>query len=421
MGGSDLSVVSAQGEQTSTPVMLVPTPAAIAERDKDNTVSVLLVGSDTTNPVNAGRTDTLMLVLVQRDSGAVNLLSIPRDLFVYIPGYGMDRINTAFGLGEHSDLADGGYGLLNDVLIYNLGLSFDFYARVDFNGFQSLIDAIGGIDIAVDCALQDWQLLSPELDPHDEANWVLATLPVGFQHLNGYEALWYARSRRTSSDFDRGRRQQEIVRAIWRRVNELGLLGQVATLWHELMGIVETDMGVGDVIGLVPLAIDLDISRIRAFRFEPETHVRAWRTPGGAAVQVPDGAMIAELVRHFLHPVTDNLLVSGGSLVEIENRSGHLNMEVVAASMLNWQGFSTVTVNEASAQYTAFTQIYDYTGRQKGGQLEELLEVLQMPLTRVVVTPSSNASVDYRVVLGGDFRSCQHNVLPPVPVPSSEE
>jgi len=147
------------------PVTAIPPvmPSA-SSPDGDDVLNVLLLGSDTDNPVNAGRTDAIMVASINRTRGTVSLLSIPRDLFVYIPGWTMGRINTAFGYGEQ--IAPGqGYALLKDTLRYNLGLEIDFYARVDFNGFRAIINALGGVEITVDCALQDWILKEPELDP----------------------------------------------------------------------------------------------------------------------------------------------------------------------------------------------------------------------------------------------------------------
>src|SRR5690606_2262066 len=134
---------------------------------------------DTTNPDNSGRTDVLTIVSVNRTAGTVSMLSIPRDLYVYIPDHQVARINTAFGWGE-TNLGEGeGAQLLIDTIRYNLGLEIDYYARVDFNGFHQIVDDLGGVEVAVDCAIQDWRLREPGLDPTVEDNWEMFTLPVG--------------------------------------------------------------------------------------------------------------------------------------------------------------------------------------------------------------------------------------------------
>lgn len=382
----------------------------------EDVVNILLLGSDTTNPINAGRTDAIMVASINLARGTVSLLSIPRDLFVYIPGWTMQRINTAFGYGEQ--IAPGyGYTLLKDTLRYNLGLEIDHYARVDFNDFQAIIDALGGVEITVDCALQDWILKAPDLDPQNEENWELLTLPVGVHVLDGRTALWYARSRRTSSDFDRGRRQQDLIRAIWLRLRRLGLLEQVSALWGQVTDIVETDLQVQDVLELIPVALTLDSDHIAQYMFVPHVHVESWLTPSGAAVQLPIREAVEALMQRFLQPPTANRLVRNGPRVEIVNATGYAGMDRVAADLLAWEGFHAVAAG-AETRYAAQTTIYDFTGRTKGGILDDLLVALHLPSAPVLVSPDPGRTTDYRVILGGDYRACHHNVMPPVPTPT---
>ncbi|GAB4527458.1 MAG: hypothetical protein Kow0063_02760 [Anaerolineae bacterium] len=381
---------------------------------------MLLLGSDTENPVNAGRTDAIMLVSINRTAGTVNLLSIPRDLFVYIPGWTMQRINTAFGYGEHNGVEGGGVALLKDTILYNLGIRVDFYVRVDFADFRRIVDAVGGVEIAVDCAIQDWRLIEPGLDPEVEEHWELFTLPVGVHLMDGDLALWYVRSRRTSSDFDRGRRQQDIMRALWRRVNALGLLNQLPALWGQVTEIVDTDMQLPDLLGLVPLALTIDSSRIAHFTFQPNEDVRPWRTPDGASVQLMVPERVRALLGDFMQPATQNRLVQGGPVVEVLNATGYPGLDRVAADSLAWEGFRALAGGEEQGQYRGVSVVYDYVGRTKGGALDVLLEVLHLPPEAVVVEPDLARTVDYRVILGGDYRSCRHQVLPPVPTPTPE-
>lgn len=408
---------------SEVPVTAIP-PAMppVNPAGDDGVLNILLLGSDTTNPVNAGRTDAIMVASVNQTHGTVSLLSIPRDLFVYIPGWTMQRINTTFGYGEQ--IAPGyGYTLLKDTLRYNLGLEIDHYARVDFNDFQTIIDALGGVEITVDCALQDWILKAPDLDPQNEENWELLTLPVGVHVLDGRTALWYARSRRTSSDFDRGRRQQDLIRAIWLRLRRLGLLEQVSMLWGQVTDIVETDLQVRDVLELIPVALRLDYDRIAQYVFVPHVHVESWLTPSGAAVQLPIREAVEALMQQFLQPPTANRLVRSGPRVEIVNTTGYAGMDRVAADLLAWQGFQAVAAG-AENHYAAQTTVYDFTGRTKGGILDELLVALHLPSAPVVISPDPARMADYRVILGGDYRACHRNVMPPVltptPPPDSE-
>ncbi len=401
-----------QGQPESPPEPVGP----VLGPTGDDVLNVLLLGSDTANPVNAGRTDVIMVVSINRTQNTVNLLSIPRDLYVYIPDMAMQRINTVYGLGENNGYDGGGYGLLRETLLYNLGLVVDHYARVDFNDFQALVDALGGIELTVPCALQDWQLISPDLDPAVEENWHLVTLEVGVQRLDGYEALWYARSRRTSSDIDRGRRQQDIIRAIWRKVNTLGLINQVPALWGGLREIVHTDMTLPDLLGLIPTALAIEREDLAHFRFELERHVRSWRTPNGESVLVPQPVEVALLMEHFMQPVTENRWGETAPRVEILNATGYAGMDQVAADLLSWEGFAAFAAGAVPSGYQPVTAVYDYAPSQKGHRLNQLLEALRLgDRTDVVIAPSADRTTDFRVILGGDYRSCHFNVMAPVP------
>ena len=188
-----------------------PTPIPLL--NDNDTINFLLIGHDQGTPTSF-RTDTLVAVILWPNDGQVSMISIPRDLWVYIPTVGMDRINTAYeyGIGNYQG---GGAALLRDTIAYNLGLRIDHMAMVDFSGFSRIVDTLGGIDVPVACPYTDWRLIDPSYDSNDPNNWAEYSVPSGMIHMNGDIALWYARSREASSDFDRGRRQQEVLRAMF--------------------------------------------------------------------------------------------------------------------------------------------------------------------------------------------------------------
>ncbi len=388
----------------------VPEPMPLLDTGTYEIENFLLLGSDTTNPVNAGRTDVMMIVSVNRTAETVSLLSIPRDLYVYIPGYRVYRINSAYGYGEHDDT--GGYALLAETIRYNLGITIDHYARVDFSDFRAIVDALGGIDISVDCGIQDWRLREPDLDPADEDNWALYTLPIGVHHLDGDTALWYARSRRTSSDFDRGRRHQALLRALWARIKALNLVTQLSDLWQQVTETVDTDIQLGDLIDLVPLALSLDSSRIASYTFRPYIETKAWLSPEGSEVLVPVREAIRILEQQMIEPPTEHQLVRENPRVEIANASGFADLAQVAGDRLAWEGFVPQIASEISP-YQQRTVIYDYAGQSKGSSLAALQSALRVSDANVIVQPDANRTVDFRVVLGGSYYACTYNVVAP--------
>src|SRR5260221_10064238 len=261
-----------------TPVTAIPPAAPTPVASGDDIVTILLLGSDTITPGAAARTDVVILLAINRTANTVTMLHLPRDLFVYAPNYTMAKINTIMNYGNVTYGPGGGARLIEDTILYNFGIKVNFYARVDFVEFQNLIGKLGGLDISVDCAIQGHKLKSPELDVTKAENYELYTLPIGFRHLDPYTALWYVRSRGSSSDFQRGDRQMDVLRAIWRQARNAGILSQFTTLWPEAQKIVETDMTLQDVLGLVPTAFNVDPASIQRIDLTSGAQFKQWYT-----------------------------------------------------------------------------------------------------------------------------------------------
>ena len=240
-------------------------------------VNIMLLGSDEElTEDNFIRTDTMIVVSLNVETGTVSMMSLPRDLFVYIPHGKMGRLNTAFGIGENLGWDPGrGFGLLRQTLFYNLGINVHYYARVNFSGFETIIDRLGGVDIAVDCAYRD---LYPTWD--GEYRW--RTLPVGLHTFDGFDALWYARTRKYTDDFDRGRRQQLLLRGMWRKARGQGLVATIPRLWRELTEVVDTDLPLDILLRLLPHLLTLDLADVENLTFKKKYHTTEWITPSGA-------------------------------------------------------------------------------------------------------------------------------------------
>ena len=135
----------------------VPRPVQVIPRDYDLVNVILLGGDDELTDDNFVRTDTMIIVSLNLETGTVSMINLPRDLFVYIPRGSMGRLNTAFGIGEYINWnPDAGFGLLRQTIFYNFGINVHYYARANFASFESIIDRLGGVDIAVDCRYRDF-------------------------------------------------------------------------------------------------------------------------------------------------------------------------------------------------------------------------------------------------------------------------
>ena len=162
------------------------------------------------------------------------MISIPRDLYVYIPGWKVNRINTADQRG--------GPEIVALTILYNLGIEIHHWARISFNGFISAVNTLGGIDIDVPQTIVD------------ECDEVMVRFPAGLNHMDGYTALCYARVRKASSDFARTERQQQVIKAVFNKVLSIGGITKVPQLYGQFSDLVESDMDLGDLLPLVPLA-----------------------------------------------------------------------------------------------------------------------------------------------------------------------
>ena len=307
-------------------------PTALPPLTDNETVNFLLIGSDK-RPGSSYRTDTLVIAILWPREGQVSLISIPRDLWIYIPTVGMQRINTAYQSGEITGYAGGGPGLLKDTISYNLGIRIDHTAMVEFDGFRRIVDTLGGVDVPVGCAYTDWRLIDPSYDPYNEDNWWLYTVGPGYIHMDGDLALWYARSRSKSNDFDRGRRQQEVLRAIFAQSLGTDTLSKIPQLYDDFSSTVITDLGLADLLKLAPYAPRMTNANIRGYYIRPP-YVSSWMTPGGAAVLLPDEVALQQMLLEAT-TLSTRAVERETVTVDVQNGTYVESLDALAASNLN--------------------------------------------------------------------------------------
>jgi LCP family protein required for cell wall assembly len=244
-------------------------------------INIILLGSDEAPHRYGHRTDTIMILSLDPDSGKVTLLSIPRDLYVYVPGRSMDRINVADTFG--------GIEMVQQTILYNFGIEIDHWVRVNFIGFVAAVNHLGGIDVQVEGYL------------HDECGGIHYDYYPGTYSMDGQTALCYARMRKTSSDFDRLRRQQEVLKAMFQKVLSLDGLTKLPDLYGEYKEWVEGDIGLGDLLPLIPLASNLASGNSSFAGYSIHANlVTNWIMPiSGAQVLLPDREKILEYLKEI--------------------------------------------------------------------------------------------------------------------------
>lgn len=367
-----------------------------------DTITFLLLGSDTRGGTSF-RTDTMMIVIVRPKDGNVSIISIPRDLWVNIPDIGEQRINVAYQYGDLYSYPGGGAGLLKDTILYNLGIQIDHVAMVDFNGFRRIVDTIGGLELPVFCSYTDWRLIDPSLDPELEESWHLYTVEPGKIHMDGDLALWYARSRKMSDDFDRGRRQQEVIRAIFQQGLHAGLINKIPQLYSDLSSSLTTDLGVVDLLAMAPLALNLTNANIRSYYIGGD-YVTDWVTDQGAYILLPNTDLIHQLINEAMSPsirVPEKQKV----IVEVLNGSSVEGLDVLAAERLNYAGYQTILTPMDRHDYQT-TLVYDFSKAQDPNAIASLITALNLAPTSKVSNPQAAPKTPFAVVVGNDYVAC---------------
>lgn len=401
----------------------IPAEFPLIDRRGANLMNILLMGQDNEITGEAlARTDTMIIVSINRDTNTVAMLSLPRDLFVYMPQVGMQRINVAYAVGESLGWEGGPFFYMRQVILYNLGINVHYFAMVDLSGFATLIDKIGGVGLSVDCPIRNLALIGAEVPrAAQKINEDEYLLPVGYFELSGKEALWYARARDFSDDFDRGRRQQQLLRAAWRKVRDSGLLtdvGALPGLVSEGLAVLRTDLQVQDILGLLPVALQVDPEEIETFRFSRLYHTTPF-TPqigayAGQNVQLPNPDTVFDLMTDFYTPPTENQIAARMAKIRVRNGTPNSQWDRVAVDRLGWENLSAVAAGDAETLDYQSSIIIDHTGSEKGSNLDDIAAALKIPPENWRIEPDPNREYDFDVIIGADYNSCTGNVLDPM-------
>jgi LCP family protein required for cell wall assembly len=274
---------TAQAAQASPTPTITPTSSALIDRlpRPEGQTNILLLGSDY-RPGSGYRTDVILLVILNSSKGTASVVSFPRDTYVLIPGWQMQRINTAMQWG--------GFDSMKATLEYNFGVTADHYMMTNFYGFKSIIDTLGGVTVNASRAFSD------TCDLPWEGSDGYCYISAGPHVMDGASALWYVRARYSTSDFDRLRRAQEVIQAVFLKMLSLNAIARGPELYNLFSNSVETDLTFGDMLPLLPLATKLgDASSVQRYAIVPPL-VSGWTTEGGASVQIPDVEAIWEQV-----------------------------------------------------------------------------------------------------------------------------
>jgi polyisoprenyl-teichoic acid--peptidoglycan teichoic acid transferase len=386
--------------------------------DKKSRVTVLLMGLDHRDDdgSSASRTDTLILFTMDPETRSAGMLSMPRDLWVNIPGYNYAKINTAYFLGEAYKEPGGGPGLAIRTVEEFLGLPIHFYAQVDFFAFEKFIDELGGLEIDVPIAMS--------VDPIGPNNTVY--LEPGLQVLDGASSLAYARARNTAgNDFDRAERQQQVIMAMRNRILNLNMLPKLLekspVLYYQLSSGIHSNLSLEQVIAMAWIAVQIPEENIKRGVIGFDQVVQEY-TFDGQDVLRPLPAEVRLLRDEILTvagPVIpaplptevagdpEELRQAEAARVAVFNGTYTAGLAARTTDYLSSRGLTIVQTDNAQDVYE-FTTIINYSG--KIHTQHYLADLLNVQPSQVFSSFDPNSYVDIAVFLGTDW--AENNSIP---------
>ncbi len=367
-------------EETGTAQPAVP---RLPQWTDKNRVNILVLGTDQRPGEDfAPRTDSIIVVSLDPVTKTAGMISLPRDLWVQIPGAGENRINVAYTIG--------GTKLARHTVAHFLGVPIHYHVVVGLAGFREIVDLVGGIVIDVERPIKDDHF------PDNQYGVQRIFLHPGLQRMDGETALWYARTRHADTDYHRVRRQQQVVFAL----KQAGLQPQLLRRAPELLSIVgkhiETDMGLPQALALALLAKDIELSKT-THRVIDETMTTTSIVNAGTQVEIPNQAAVRAAVREVFG---DGRLINEQARIEIQNATQTNGLAGRTSAWLQAQGIPVAGVANAPVA-KAFTELVDYSGKEYTRRT--IAERLGIGPERIRIEPVTSTEVDIRVILGSDF------------------
>lgn len=398
------------GTPMTEPLQSVDGPEA-QPWDGVSRVNILVMGLDYRD-WEAGeipRTDTMMVLTLDPLTKTAGMLSIPRDMWVNIPGFNYAKINTAYYLGEINKLPGGGPGLAVKTVEQFLGVPINYYAQIDFYAFVKVIDELGGLDIRIPEEIKVGLMGVPDGD---------VILEPGVQNLDGLTVLGYARARYTEGgDFDRAQRQQQIIMAVRKQILTFNMLPTIIAkspaLYADISSGIHTNLTLQQSLQLAALALQVPEENIKRGVIGPPDQVQLGTSPDGLSIAIP----IFDKIRLL----RDDIFTAGGSTspvaakletdpnvlvqqeqarISVQNGTLTEGLATRTSEYLRSQGMNVVEETNADNQYEATTLII-LNG--KPYTIQRLAEMMNVQNGNILNSYNPDASSDIIVIVGNDW------------------
>lgn len=373
-------------------------------------INMLLLGIDQRSALDDPgpfRTDTMMIVSIDPVRKTAGILSIPRDLWVSIPGFKQERINNANFLGDLGGYPGGGPALAAETVHQVFGIPIDKYLLINFDVFTKVITTLApdGVQVCPPAAIND-----PNY-PDAGNGFITVSFPAGCQVLDAEKLLQYARTRHGATDFDRAGRQQEVMRAVRDKVLSVGgitqFIGQAPMLYSELTGGFKTNLSLDEILQLGSLVTQIPKDNFH-FGVMNYLYVDQAKTTTGDDVLILKTNAVRPLLQQVFNPEVNVSLSDLRSRAEAENASivvlNNTDTAGLAGKVRDWLTGKQVTVAEVGntpAATNTNTIIRVYTGKIWTGKY--LAALMGLPEDRIQPGGDGLTSKDVSIVVGKDI------------------
>jgi LCP family protein required for cell wall assembly len=352
-----------------------PLPSAVPWNGTDR-LNVLLVGTDQRPGDTTFNTDTMIVASIDPTSGQVAMFSVPRDTEnvplppgsaaarAFTGGVYPNRINSLWsyaagnpGLFPGSSSYTRGAAALKGALGTMLGIDIKYYLMVNFSGFQSVIDTLGGVTIDVQLPVQDYSFPSM-----GDSGQLKLYIPPGIQHMNGALALEYARSRHQTNDFDRAQRQQRVVTSVRAQTDVLSLLdpNKLQALSTEIKAAIRTDFPPSLIPSLVSLAEKVDLANLRSYVFTPPVY-QTECTPSQCSVH------------YFIHPRITAIQQTVRTAFTVDPKLAQSRLKLAGEGATVWvlSGAASAATTSPIVDYLDYLGVGAIIGPVNGGRADK--------------------------------------------------
>jgi polyisoprenyl-teichoic acid--peptidoglycan teichoic acid transferase len=385
----------------------------------DGRINFLLLGRGGDGHDGPDLTDTILVASIDPVNKTTTLVSVPRDLWVTVPGYGQMKINSVFANAKYHSLnlnskdkakaESDGINLAEQEVTQVLGIPIHYYVLMDFQAFKEAVDAVGGVDVNV-----PEDLVDPTMAWENHWNSVLAK--KGMDHMDGTQALLYVRSRHGSArgDFDRTERQRLLIEALSQKVLSAGTYTnplKISQLMSAFGDHVSTDLSVNDALRLMTIAKGMSTTNMQSVGLaDPPNNYVTTDAAGNASVVRPTAGFdnYTDIQNFIRNTLKDPYIAKENGAVEVLNGTSTAGLASGTGNTLKSYGYNVVKVDSAPTSSYQKTVLVDLTG----GKKPYTKHYLEKRFNVTAVTKLPDASIqatgaDFVVILGQDATANQ--------------